>query len=233
VEKIHNIQMLILRELLFNPNARFTDLNIKGLTSDHFSYHINSLLDSGYVVKDQKGSYSLSKNGKEFANTMDTEQLIVEKQPKVAVCIIAMKVVDEKKMLAIQRRLKEPYYGCQGFITGKVRFGEKLEEAASRELIEEMNLEGTLDYRGIFHEHCYSAEGDLLEDKIFNIFVADNCTGKLNKRFDSGENYWIPKEDFKNLGNKFYSEDDLYAFALSDQAKRSFYVQNDYITEQF
>ncbi len=233
MEKIHNIQMLILRELLFNPNAKFTDLNIKGLSSDHFSYHINALLDAGYVLKNNDGCYSLSEKGKEFANTMDTEQLVVEKQPKVAVYIIATKDVDEKKMLAVQRRLKEPYYGCQGFITGKVRFGEKLEEAALRELMEEMNLKGELDYRGIFHEHCYSAEGKLLEDKIFNIFIASNCTGKLSKRFDSGENYWLPKQDFDSLENKFYSEDDLYAFAFADPAERQFYVQNDYITEQF
>lgn len=49
--KMHNIQMLILRELLFSPNSKFTQLNIQGLTSDHFSYHINALIKDGYVKK--------------------------------------------------------------------------------------------------------------------------------------------------------------------------------------
>ena len=48
---MHNIQMLILRELLFSPNSKFTQLNIQGLTSDHFSYHINALIKDGYVKK--------------------------------------------------------------------------------------------------------------------------------------------------------------------------------------
>ncbi|KKP65223.1 MAG: NUDIX hydrolase [candidate division WS6 bacterium GW2011_GWE1_34_7] len=85
---LHKIQMLILRELLFNPNSRFTDLNIQGLSTDHFSYHVNVLIEDGYVKKDNS-QYSLTTKGKEYANRMDTDEASIERQPKIAVMIVA------------------------------------------------------------------------------------------------------------------------------------------------
>ena len=79
MEDLHQIQMLILKELLFNPTARFSELNIKGLSNDHFSYHINTLIEQGYVRKTDRG-YSLTNQGKEFANRMDTDQVQIEKE---------------------------------------------------------------------------------------------------------------------------------------------------------
>ena len=92
MQDLHQIQMLILRELLFNPNSRFSELNIKGLSNDHFSYHVNTLVDLGLVKKGENG-YSLTSTGKEFANRMDTDQAQMEKQPKVAVMVIAYKYI--------------------------------------------------------------------------------------------------------------------------------------------
>ncbi|MDD3474766.1 MAG: NUDIX domain-containing protein [Candidatus Dojkabacteria bacterium] len=214
MKDLHKIQMLILRELLFKPNSTFTKLNIQGLTSDHFSYHINTLIKDEYVEK-KNGKYSLTPKGKEYANQMDTDEALIEKQPKIAVIIVGIKEENGIKKLLIQERTKEPYYGYRGFITGKVRFGEKVLETARRELLEETGLIcDELHLKNIVHNLVVLEEsGDLVEDKMFYIVTAINPKGKLiNTR--NGKNYWITEKEFFELDKKYYDEDNVYRYSL-------------------
>jgi len=72
--KIHDYQILILRELLFKPGVRFSDLNKTDVTSDHFTFHVNHLIKEGLIRK-ENGKYFLTTEGKEFANRMDIDSL--------------------------------------------------------------------------------------------------------------------------------------------------------------
>jgi len=202
--------MLILKELLFHPVARFSELNIKGLSNDHFSYHINTLIELDLVKKTEKG-YSLTSSGKEFANRMDTDQVEIEKQPKVAVMLVPYKYVKGKKYLLIQERTKEPYYGYKGFITGKIRFGEKIKETARRELKEESGLDcNEFKIKALFHDHVVMIDdGKLMEDKMFFIVGAKNPKGKPTDT-PNGKVYWITEEEFLKLDRKYYNEDSIY-----------------------
>ncbi len=214
---LHQIQMLILRELLFNPNSKFSQLNIEGLSNDHFSYHINTLIEQEYVNK--KGlKYTLTIKGKEFANQMDTDDSTLEKQPKIAVMLIGIKEEDGVKQYLIQRRTKEPYFGYQGFLTGKIRFGEKVLETAKRELKEETGLDcNDFQIKKLIHSHVRMNEtGELLEDKMFYIVLALNPIGELIDT-RSGENSWVTKEQFMNLERKYYDEDKIFDIANSEE----------------
>lgn len=234
MENIHKTQMQILKELLFKPDSTFTDLNTLDLTSDHFSYHIKLLLKSNYVTKSKVGTYTLTDRGKEFANTMDTEKITIEKQPKVAVLVIPEKKINTIPHVLIQKRHKEPYFGHQGFMTGKVQFGEPICEAPQRELLEETGLSGQLVFVGIFHDIVYSKQEKLLEDKIFHIFIAKNCKGRLVKRFNGGKNFWIKKADFATLKNKYYHEDEIFAFAFKPaNNSEEFYIERTYHVTEF
>ena len=231
MKDLHQIQMLILRELLFNPTARFSQLNIKGLSNDHFSYHINTLMELGYVKKTDKG-YSLTNNGKEYANCMDTDQVQIEKQPKVGVMIVPFKYIKGKKYILIQERTKEPYFGYRGFITGKVRYGEKFKETAKRELKEEAGLD--CDYftiKEISHEHVVLAEdGKLMEDKIFIIITAKNPKGTIVNT-ENGKNSWVTEEEFLKLDKKYYNEDGAYE---SSKKRRALDICEDtYAIQEF
>lgn len=213
MQDLHKIQMRILRELLFKPHSRFTDLNANGLTNDHLSYHVRALKELGLVEKDVD-RYSLTIQGKEFANRMDTDQNSLEKQPKVAVLIIPETELDGTIKYAIQTRLKEPYYGYRGFMSGKVRFGEKIFETAARELREEMNLEAEYEYLYTLHEIVYDKEGSLLEDKFFNIIRAFNIKGKLLEEYEGGSNEWLSLAEFNVMSPKFHNEDEIMQWAL-------------------
>lgn len=207
---LHKIQMLILRELLFNPNSRFTDLNIQGLSTDHFSYHVNRLIKDEYVKKEDS-KYFLTTKGKEYANRMDTDDASIERQPKIAVMVVATKMEKNKKHLLVQERTKEPYFGYSGFITGKIRYGEKILEAAKRELKEESGLEdGEMHIKRLVHDHVVlEGTGELVEDKMFYIVHINNPKGELIST-ENGKNVWITETEFRNLKKKYYNEDNIY-----------------------
>jgi ADP-ribose pyrophosphatase YjhB (NUDIX family) len=206
--KIHDFQISILRELLFKPNARFRDLKKVDVTNDHFTFHVNHLIKEGLVVKSE-GKYSLSDKGKEFANRMDTDSLVLERQAKLGVSVHAERVVGGKRQFLIHHRLKEPFYGWWGFNTGKIRWGEKPEETANRELMEETGLTGKFSLKGIVHYHHIHKDGRFLEDKYFWIFKATNTKGKLKKKVTEGENVWMDEGEYRKLKNVFASYDEV------------------------
>jgi predicted transcriptional regulator len=86
--KIHDAQTSILRELLFRPKATFAELQKPtNLSSDHFNFHIGRLVELKYVEKVDRGNYSLTQKGKEYANKLDTDDNTIERQPKSAVIL--------------------------------------------------------------------------------------------------------------------------------------------------
>jgi 8-oxo-dGTP pyrophosphatase MutT (NUDIX family) len=215
MENLHKVQMQILQELLFHPNARFTDLNISGLSNDHFSYHVRSLIELGFVNKED-GKYSLTMNGKEYANRIDTSNTQIEKQPKISVLIIPEIEIDGVSKLAVQQRLKEPYYGFQGFITGKIRYGETVFQAAARELKEEMDLEAEFEYLYTLHEMVYDKEGNMLEDKFFHVVHAVNVAGQLIEQTKDGKNSWVTVEEFYAMEKKYHNEVEILEWFLKE-----------------
>jgi 8-oxo-dGTP pyrophosphatase MutT (NUDIX family) len=229
MNNLHTVQMQILRELLFRPNSRFTDLNISKLTNDHFSYHVKTLIDLGYVTK-QIDKYNLTSVGKEFANRMDTENTTMEKQPKVSVLIIPHKLVDGVDYYLVQKRQKEPYFGYMGFMSGKMRYGEKVFETAARELMEEMGLEAQFEYRYLLHEMVYDKDGKILEDKFFHVVKAFETKGELLTTTESGNNEWLTKEQFYACKPKYHSEIEIFEWYESGTKE---FIEETYFIDTF
>jgi len=210
--KIHPVQTVILRELLFVPTARFADLQkLTKLESDHVKFHIARLVEVGYVTKDEQGHYSLTSVGKEYANKLDTDRNLIERQPKSAVIL----VLEDQGKLLVQERLKHPYFGFWGFPGGKIRWGETIMEAAARELEEETGLEAELIYRGVYHELTKSKEtGEVLEDKIFQIIYGKHPQGQMIESFDGGRNAWLTLEEIRSKDKVYKSFDIEYRFGV-------------------
>ncbi len=97
----HIAQMKILRALLLSAGATFSELaKASALTSDHANFHIKKLIAAGFVehVPKSYGKYRFTRNGKEYANRMDTEEIEIEKQPKLSE-VILLKSKDGKKLM--------------------------------------------------------------------------------------------------------------------------------------
>ena len=199
---VHPIQASILRELLFVTTAGFSQLNRKKLGTDLFSFHLKQLTNWGLVEK-QDRLYHLSTKGKEFANRFDTDKVEVEKQAKEAVLIVCCKAAKGKNYYLLQQRLKQPYYGHWGFITGKLKWSETILEGAQRELLEETGLKGKLKIAGIKHKMDYDPSGKMLEDKFFWIIKASQLKGKFTEIFEGGQNKWLTRERIEHQSNLF------------------------------
>ena len=122
--KLHSVQAKILRELLFKPQARFSELNLTELTNDHFTFHVNQLLEIGLIEKVDK-KYTLTTIGKEFANRMDTDTAKLERQAKTAVLVICVRKNRSKTECLVQQRLKQPFYGFYGFVIEHLVFKKR------------------------------------------------------------------------------------------------------------
>jgi ADP-ribose pyrophosphatase YjhB (NUDIX family) len=202
---IHAAQTSILRELLFAPEAGFAQLQKPtGLTSNHFNFHIAKLVELGLVEQLRPGKYRLTSKGKEYANRLDTDERTIERQAKLAVLIVPRRErADGTVEYCVQRRLKQPFWGYYGFMSGKLRWGETVQQGGARELMEEMGLHGHLEVKAMYHKMDYTVDGRLLEDKHFYRMLATGLEGKFKAKFEGGENFWYTRDQIAALDKQF------------------------------
>lgn len=216
--------------LIFDPVLSFSKLNRKKVPSDHFNFHLKQLVIWNLVEKGENGKYKLTIKGKEFANRMDTEKKIYEKQAKIGVLICLTRIKKGKTEYLIQQRLKEPYFGFYGFITGKVSLGETVFETAEKELKEETNLSAKLELKSISHKMDYSNKKTLQEDKFFFVFKADKPKGRLKSKFKGGRNVWLDRKSIMKF-KKIYK--DVHKLLDIIEGKRITFFEKKYIEEGF
>lgn len=216
-ENLHEIQRKILNKLLFKKKARFSELHDENVESDQFNFHLKRLIELALVEKDIHKNYKLSIKGKEYANRFDTDKAKIERQAKIGILVGAIKNVNRENRYLIQKRLKQPYFGYHGFITGKVRWGETIQNAAEREFTEETGLTGDFSLRRIKHKMDYSLDGKILEDKVFFVFLVENTTGNMLQKFDGGENMWLSEKEIRQLDKLFDGVDESLQIVLSKE----------------
>lgn len=220
---MHQIQNNILKVLLFSQKARFAELNADNISNDHFTFHLKRLLKQQLVEKNEQGFYNLTIAGKEFANRLDadSEQVCEERQAKVSVLVVCVDNSDKETRYLVQERLKHPYYGFYGFVSGKIKWGETVFEAGQRELKEEAGLEAELALAGIEHKIDYSDKDELLEDKYFYIMKGTNFSGQLLESFEGGRNTWLSKQEIDKIPNLF--DDVLKIMKVVEKGKFTFF----------
>lgn len=228
----HEAQMNILRELLMAKKKSFVELQkASGLTSDHVNFHIKKLIEAGYVEHKPKsyGDYQLTIQGKEYANRMDTDVAEMERQPKLSVIVI---VENNEGRFLCQQRLKQPFYGFWGSMTGKIRWGETVLGAAARELKEETGLVADLTPVGLYHKMDYDQTSAILEDKYLCIVYGKNPRGEFLSDTEGHHNEWLIDEEFEKKDLKFDAVLEIRDIARSGQVvvieKKHQYEREEY-----
>lgn len=216
---VHDAQTVILRELLFHPSVNFAQLQkMTGMQSDHFNFHLKKLVELELVEKIERGTYTLTPRGKEYANKLDTDNNTVERQPKTAVILVIERQNGKRTEYLLQERQKQPFYGFWGCPTGKVRWGETISETAARELMEETGLRADYKTAGVYHELVYQEEsGEQLEDKIFFVVHCTNVQGEMVEQFEGGRNQWMTREEALAQSKIFTSFDIEIDIVTSDE----------------
>jgi 8-oxo-dGTP pyrophosphatase MutT (NUDIX family) len=230
MEKLNQAELVILSRLLFNPEARFRELNTDRISTDRFSYYLRLLLNGGLIQK--RGLfYSLTAKGKMTAAKIDTTSRTIEGQPKVSIILIAHRPENGGEKFLIQQRTKEPYFGYWGFPAGKIKFGETLPQTAERELREEAGMGGRFRFCYEIHEMVYDkVSGDQREDKFFHVIEAFDLTGSLCQKTVEGKNKFVTPEEFLTITPKYHNENDLLNWFLKKDFR---FKEEKYSIEKF
>ncbi len=195
--ELHLHQLEILKKLMYNPKLNFSNLQIDNLTSKHFNYHLKVLVENELVQKCE-GGYQLTLKGKQFVAKVDEADMNIEQQPKVNVGVLIERINKKgEKEFLVSKRLKHPYYGKVGGLTGKIRFGEQAEDTARREVFEETGMTGDFQLAGISRKMAYQVETKeniskrvFIQDQVMFLFRVTNPVGKLKEKIADQENFW-------------------------------------------
>lgn len=203
MDQLHQLQREIIKKLIFSPTLRYMELKPNELIENNqFDFHLDRLISYGFIQKGDQG-YFLTPIGKEFSSRFDTDQVKIIKQAKISAWMACMRDTKKGYEFLIYTRLKQPFYGCQGFCGGKVNYGEKIFQTASRELKEETGLVGSPELVHIQHYLVRNIEATLLlEDKIMFLFRFINPTGDLISQNEEGKYEWIAEHDIDNFITK-------------------------------
>jgi ADP-ribose pyrophosphatase YjhB (NUDIX family) len=199
MKQLHTIQLSILNNLLFVESARYTDIKPnKEIENNQFDFHLKQLIDAGYAQKvDSK--YALTTLGKEYANRIDTEDVKIITQAKIGVFVCGVREDSGNKEFLLITRKKQPFFGCQGFMSGKVPYGEQVIETAKRELLEEANLTGEPKIVSIRHYRVYDKNTkNLVEDKFIYYCRVDNPQGDLKPNAES-DFTWVAENELQSF----------------------------------
>jgi ADP-ribose pyrophosphatase YjhB (NUDIX family) len=215
MKDLHKTQIGILNKLLFATELKYSELKLNPeIENNTFQFHLDKVVELGYVTKTKSGKYTLTSEGKKVATYIDTDKNSIMELRKISVHLYCIREKDSILETLFYTRLKHPFYGKQGFPAGKVQQGERFVEAAKRELKEETNLEGEPILFNIMHFLVKDKRTKkLLEDKLFLDYFIKDPVGEL-KGNKEGRFEWIPVKDIKKHILKPFSDITVYENAF-------------------
>jgi ADP-ribose pyrophosphatase YjhB (NUDIX family) len=150
-------------------------------------YHLKAVLDEG-LIKKAGTLYKLTAQGKQLVDRMSMGEFRERIQPKIVTLIVCRR--DDDGSYLLYRRGRQPFLGKVGFPYGKIHLGERVEDAAKRELKEKTGLTApVLTYRGDVYITVHDEE-ELVTHMLCHVFFGANPTGTLTRNSQIGECFW-------------------------------------------
>jgi len=189
----HGIQRAILLKLIHNPELTFNELWDKQGESNKFAYHVNKMEAVGLIAKNPEGKYVLTDEGKKLSAFIEGATGGRSEFPTLTI----FQIVWKDGRLLCQKRLKEPFYGMWGFVSGKQNFGWNIEECAKRDLKEETGLDaGEYTIRGIEQTKTFDKD-NLLYHHFMVAVETHDPEGDLMVKTHKAEHVWMTPEEYK------------------------------------
>ena len=219
---LHNFQNQILKKLMFSEGLKYSQMKPDPeMENNQFQFHLDQLTKNNFVKKNGN-KYFLDTKGKHYIKKMDNESGEIVKQPHISVRIACVRKVESLEVTAdnkaadknneneylFYKRLKHPYFGCQGFPAGKLEHGEIIKQAAARELLEETNLTADLQLCAVTHYIDLDKNKNVLTDKLMFLFIAQNPKGELVQSAE-GEYGWVKRSKVKQKITKPFEDIDV------------------------
>ena len=189
----HDMQRRVLLKLIHNPEMGFNELWGKDGESNTFAYHMHRLEESKLISKTARGTYALTEEGRKFSAFVEGDTGTKAEFPTLTIIILAK---DSQGRYLCQRRLKEPFYGYWGFVSGKINFGYNLFECGARDLLEEAGLTAQ-NWKLLAFEQVKTFENSKLLFHHYLFFVeAEGVEGALKEHTHKADHEWLTMEDY-------------------------------------
>ncbi|HJP96832.1 MAG TPA: NUDIX domain-containing protein [Candidatus Saccharimonadales bacterium] len=181
----------ILYHLRHVSSARYSDLRrAANMESDTFKFHVRYLVEQGIIAKQPDGSYVLTVVGKETANNLNESAQTQLKQPKVSLLLVISRPTPQGTEYLMQKRLRQPFYGYWGLLSGPAQWGQDFTVSAAHELRKQTGLAVDLQVSTFLRQRDYTPAHELLEDKLFVLLTAQ-VQNQEPAKWKYGENAWM------------------------------------------
>ncbi len=186
----------ILRHMMWVSEIKYSDLHKHFEKHELFNYHLRELVAQGYLEK--TGSmYKLTQTGRQKVSFMD-EDGSVQQQFKVSMAAWVVREHEGHWETIMFTRKKHPQLGWKSIITGKMKYGEPIEDCLKRELQEEVNIIPTkyslIDVSRVFVK---DEKGELRNDLILFSYVVTEWQNEPVLTGIEGEYFWQKIDTFE------------------------------------
>jgi ADP-ribose pyrophosphatase YjhB (NUDIX family) len=179
----------LLTKLMFVTGCKYSELEKVTDNHDLFNYHLKELQHKGLVVKNGT-LYQLTEKGRQAVALME-EDGELQRQIKVGLFIDLVRKENGKDQMLLHKRLKHPHYGYSGAVTGKLKWGQTLEENLRRELMEELQVTPVhFKLIGSVRELFRNEDQDIVGDGVYFVYIVDEWVGEISYQSIEGEYYW-------------------------------------------
>jgi len=187
---MHRLQQHILKSLTNNASLRYARLKPDEVEGNAFMYHLKQLIQAGYIEHVDE-NYSLTAQGKLYIDRVRLKTFTAPLQPKIVILIVAR---NDKGELLCYERGRHPLINMVGLPYGKLHVDESIEESAAREFAKKTG------YHADFHYHSsgimkITEAGELTSYIQFLLVIAENVSGHMLEKYNSGRAFWSKLED--------------------------------------
>lgn len=186
-----DVQKAILKRLLYNDKMRYNELWNKEFSSNLFDYHLKKLIEDGIIAK-QDDFYNLTPKGTQHISYLDGKT--IEQKQRPLVCTFILGIGDDGKLL-MHRRRKQPFLNYVGLPGGKLEMGDKVQEQAEQEFLEETGFTAKKMTMKLIANYITYDNDLVAHQMIAFFFLAEGLHGELTADNREGENFFIAEKD--------------------------------------
>ena len=196
------LKITLLKKLMFASSLTYSELHKITDNHDLFNYHLRELVTKGLVQK-KESKYSLTQPGRQQVALMEEDGMYQE-QFKVSMFINIFRQHRGKWQMYLHRRKKHPHYDYIGAVTGKLHWGQSLEDNLKRELEEELTIVPiNYDLVGVHREIFHDEAGAEVGDGVFFVISVTKWEGNPIKMNIEGEYFWCNIDEILKLDKIF------------------------------
>lgn len=188
----HHIQRSIVYTLAFADSLRFSQLQPDDIESKLFTYHLKKVIASGFVKKNDDGTYALTPEGRRIGKSVASHERTMDQAYSILLLVIRRK---SDNAWLLYTRSTHPLIGLTGFMQAKPVASHPVADTAQKICFEKTGLQATFIVKASGYFRVY--EGDELESFTnFTLLCADDASGELVALDEFGTYEWVQDPDF-------------------------------------